>query len=203
MLASAIAVVAVPPTSVTNARIWRPGRTVGLGISVPVVVAGYDNDCGRGRSRIAVPNARIWRPGRTLGLGITVPVVVAGCDNDCGRGRSRIAVPNAWIWSPGGTPGLSVTVPVVVTWCDNCGRRRSRIDWATAGNESSAGIARGVVPDHAAPRRAATQHANIGPCRHRTDDVVADARSAAQIEIVGECCCRDRARGKQHGGGGK
>src|SRR5262245_64537163 len=132
MLASAIAVVAVPPTSVTNARIWRPGRPLGLGISLPVVVAGCDNDCGRGRSRIVVPNARIWRPGRTLGLGISVPVVVAGCDNDCGRGRGRI-----------GTPGLGVTVPIVVTWCDNCGRRRSRIDWATAGNESSAGIARG------------------------------------------------------------
>src|SRR5262245_57461772 len=102
MLASAIAVVAVPPTSVTNARIWRPGRTLGLGISVPVVVAGCDNDCGRGRSRIAVTNARIWRPGRTLGLGISVPVVVAGCDNDCGRGRSRIGVRNGGVEDPAG-----------------------------------------------------------------------------------------------------
>jgi hypothetical protein len=113
MFASAISVItAIPPAAVTDARIWRPGRTPGMGIAVPVVVARRDHHR---------------------------------------RGRSRIAVNNAWIWSPGRTPGLGITV--VVTRCDNCGRRRSRSDWPTAGNKSSAGKARVVVPDDAAPRR--------------------------------------------------
>src|SRR5262245_26120716 len=194
MFASAIAVVtAITPAAVTDAWIWRPVRTPGLGVAVPVVVTRCDSH-GRGRSCIAVTDAWIWRPGRTTGLGVAVPVVVTRCDN-CGRRRSRIAVTNTWIWRPGRTAGLGINVPIVVARCANSGRGRSGIDWPAAGNKSSAGKARGVVPDDAAPRRAAIQYADIGSCRHRADDVEAEAGSATQIEIVGECCCRDRTRG--------
>src|SRR5215813_3788469 len=109
---------------------------------------------------------------------------------------SPAAVTKAWVWSPRRTLGLGITVPVVVARCDKSGRGRSSKDWPTTGNKSSAGKARGVVKGYAAPRPAATQHAHIGACRHRTDDVVTDARPTAQIEIIGNCCCRDCARRK-------
>src|SRR5215510_2177589 len=146
-------------------------------------------------SPAAITDALIWRPGRTPRLGVAVPVVVTRGGNHV-RGPSRIAVTNVWIWRPGRTPGLGVAVLVVGARGDNCGRRRSRIDWPATGNEPSAGKARGVVPDHAAPRRTATQHADIGARRHRADHVEVDTGSTAQTEIVGECCCRDRGRGK-------
>jgi hypothetical protein len=38
---------------------------------------------------------------------------------------------------------------------------------------------------------------------HRTDDVKLEAWTAAQIEIVGQCCCRDRACRKEQGADGK
>src|SRR5262245_61590493 len=234
MLASAISVVAaIPPAAITDGCIWSPGRTAGLGIAVPIVVARCDNygggrsritianalirtpgrtpglgvaarcdNYGGGRSRITIANALIWSPGRTPGLGVAVPVLGARCDN-YGGGRSRIAITDAWIWSPGRTPGLGVAVPVVVARRDHSGRRRRRNDWPTGGNKSSAGKAGAVVPDHAAPRRAATQHADIGACRHRADNVEAKARSTAQVEIVGECCCRNRACGQQQDADGK
>src|SRR5262249_53024184 len=116
---------------------------------------------------------------------IAVPPAAAGIHSRVRRPRRAL--------------GLREAVTLAIPRCDG----RSRVNRSATRNEAPAHVALRVVPCHAAPGSNAIDYTYIRSGWHRTDDVKLEAWTAAQIEIVGQCCCRDRACRKEQGADGK